>query len=300
MLIAVLVGVFVFVSVFFLFTLREQKKQQLNIRLERLKSQKTQKDSWLHVFGLFKTREFLKTRLDMCGLRHDPDDIFLTYILINTIIVSVLVVSGYMLLAFLMPVAIYFTAFHILDSLALKRMRKIEAQFRDFLISLALHLRVTPSFQSALVMTASTVESPLDFYVKRVVAGVQGGESIESAIAALKIIPNIHVHTWTDSVIFAVRIKANLSKLCTRSAERLGMKIRLAGKIYAQTAQAKALMVSLGGMMLFMMITTMSASPEFIQFYSSAFGRTVAGGAFLMFIFATLYVLKRIDKEMND
>ena len=300
MLIAVLVGVFVFVSIFFLFTLREQKKQRLNIRLELLKSQKSHKPSWLYAIGLGKTRDFLKTRLDMCGLRHDPDDVFLMYILLNTVIVSVLLVARYTLLAVLMPVAVHFTAFHILDSLASKRIRKIEGQFRDFLISLALHLRVTPSFQSALSMTAATVEKPLDSYIKRVVAGVQGGESIESAISSLKTIPNVHVHTWTDSVIFAVRIKADLSKLCSRSAERLGMKIRLAGKIYAQTVQAKALMISLGGMMLFMMITTMSASPEFIQFYSSPFGRTVAGGAFLIFIFATLYVLKRIDKEMSN
>jgi len=299
MLIAVLFGVFAFVSVFFIFTLRAQNKSQIKIRLERLKSHKSSSPSWLSVVGLSKTREFLRARFEMCGLKLDPDEVFLVYILINTIVASVLIVSGHIFLAFVMPVVLYNVTFYILDALASKRIRLLESQFRDFLISLALQLKVTPSFQSAIIMTSVTVEKPLSSYINRVISGLQGGESIESAIGTLKAIPNIHVRTWTDSVIFAVRIKADLSRLCARSAERLGMKIRLAGKIYAQTAQSKALMISLGGMMLFMMVTTISASPEFIEFYSSPLGRTVAGAAILAFAFSTLYVLKKIDKEMS-
>lgn len=300
MLIAVLSGLFVFVSAFFIFSLKAQEKSKLNIRLERLKSQKSPSLSWLSGIGLSKTRKFIKAKFEMGDVKSDPDEAFLWYLLLNTIVVAVLIASGYTFLAVFLPIALRFVVIHILDALASKRIRTLEVQFRDFLISLALHLKVTPSFQSALIMAAASVDKPLSMHINRVVTGLQGGESIETAISTLKDIPNIHVRTWTDSVIFAVRIKADLSRLCSRSAERLGMKIRLAGKIYAQTAQSKALMISLGGMMLFMMVTTMSASPEFIEFYSSTLGKTVAGIAVLAFIFSTLYILKRIDKEMSD
>jgi len=299
MLTAALFGIFVFVFVLFLLTLRIQNKAKLNIRLEKLKSHKSSAPPWLSVVGLNKTREFLKIRFEISGIKTDPDEAFLWFVLINTVIVVVLIYSGYVFLAIVKPVVFRFVMFHILDSFASKRSRLVEAQFRDFLISLALHLKVTPSFQSAFIMAAATVEKPLSDYINRVVTGLQGGESIENAIGTLKTIPNVHVRTWTDSVVFAVRIKADLSRLCARSADRIGLKIRLAGKIYAQTVQSKALMISLGGMMLFMMVTTMSASPEFIEFYSSPLGRAVASAAILSFIFATLYVLKKIDKEMS-
>jgi len=286
--------------VFFIFTLRVRNESKLNIRLERLKLHKFSPPSWLSVVGLNKTREFLKTRFEASGFKLEPDEAFLWFVLFNTAIIAILIISGYTFLAVALPIILRFIGFHILDSLASKRIRLLEEQFRDFLTSLALHLKVTPSFQSALIMAAITVDKPLGLYIDRVITGLQGGESIESAISTLKAIPIIHVRTWTDSVIFAVRIKADLSRLCARSAERLGLKIRLAGKIYAQTAQSKALMISLGGMMLFMMVTTMSASPEFIEFYSSPLGRAVASAAVMAFIFSTLYVLKKIDKEMSN
>jgi len=125
------------------------------------------------------------------------------------------------------------------------------------------------------------------------------GESTEDALGALRQIPSALVGAWVDSAVFGVRVKADLSAMCKRSAERLILKIRMAKRVEAQAAQSKSLMVSMGGVTLFMMVSTILSSPEFLEFYSSPLGRVAATGGMLAFATTTLYVLRRIDLEMG-
>lgn len=297
--IAILFGVFAFVAIFFVQSLREERKGRLRIKLEKLKSRKSEQESWLKSLGYAKTRDKLTGRFEAAGVARDPDEAFLWFLLVNAVIMALLIASGFVLLAAVTPVILRAVAFRVLDALALRRQRALEAQFRQFLLSLALHLKVTPSFQAALVKAAAETEKPLSVYVERAVRGVKGGESTEDAISTLKAIPSVYVRTWVDCVVFAVRIKGDLSALCVRTAKRLTAKLKMADKVAAQATQSKALMVALGGMLLFLVVTTMATSPEFVKFYTSPLGMAVASAAVLTIVFATLYVFEKIDKEMS-
>jgi len=299
MLIAVLFGTFIFVAVFFVQSLREERNGRLRIRLEKLKSKKSEPESWLKSLGYAKTRDKLISRFEASGVVRDPDEAFLWFLLVNAVIMAFLVAASFLLLAAVTPVILRAIAFRILDALALRRQRVLEAQFRQFLLSLALHMKVVSSFQAALIKTAAETEKPLSGYIERAVHGINGGESTEDAISTLKAIPSVYVRTWVDCVVFAVRIKGDLSALCTRTAKRLTAKLKMADKVAAQSMQSKALMIALGGMLLFLVVTTMATNPEFIAFYTAPLGMAVASGAVLMIVFATLYVFEKIDKEMS-
>lgn len=300
MLIAALLGLSLFMLLFLVSTHLEQQKTRLKLRLERLRT--TKKDGRFSIGGMLgidKAVAALGNNLTLAGNMSDPEDLLLWFVLGNVVVAALAVCYGYAFLAIVLPVVTVAIGRYLLDVMASRRLRILEVQFADFMRSLSLHLKVTQAFQPAFIRAAARAERPLRNYLDRVVAGLQSGESIEATLEGVKQIPSAYISSWVDCALFAVRVKSDLSRMCTRTAGRLSLKAKMANKVNAQTAQSKSLMISMGGIMLFMTVSTMTSSPEFVEFYTSPIGKTVATMAILSFVAATLYVLRKIDKEMS-
>jgi len=299
-LIAVLSGLSLFLLLFLVDAHFEQQKTGIKLRLDCLRTVK--KRGYFSVgrmLGMDKTIAAFRERMVGAGSEFDPEDLALWFVLLTVALCALAIYYGYTLLAFLLPVVVWAVGQYLLDALSMRRTRLLETQFRDFMMSLSLHLTVIPAFQPSFMRAAEKAEMPLKHYLDRVVMGMQSGESTETALQAIRQIPSVPIASWVDCALFAVRIKSDLSAMCARTAGRLALKIKMANRVYAQTAQSKSLMVSMGGVMLFMTVSTMMSSPQFVEFYSSPLGRTAVTMAILAFAAATLYVLRKIDLEMS-
>ncbi len=300
MLVAVLAGLSLFGLLALVAVQLEQRQEGLRLQLERLRP--TKKDVSFSVGGLFgieKVVSGLKEQLVGAGVVSDPEDLLLWFALGTVFAAAVAVYYDFVLLAAMMPVGAFSLGKYLLATETSRRTRLLETQFKDFLVALNLQLAIVPAFQPSFMRATLVVEKPLRSYLDRVVIGMQSGEATEEAITVLRQIPSGQIAAWVDSVIFAVRVKANLAAMCKRAAERLVLKSKLAKRVEAQTAQSKSLMVSMAGVTLFMMVSTLLSSPEFVEFYSSPLGRVVATGGILSFVVTTLYVFRRIDTEMS-
>ncbi|MBS3985681.1 MAG: type II secretion system F family protein [Selenomonadales bacterium] len=300
MLVAVLGGLSLFALLFLVAAHLEQRQEGLRLRLGRLRTDKREGAfSVGKMLGVEKAVSGLKERMADTGGVNDPEDILLWFALGTVVLAAVAIYYGFVLLAVLAPAGAVMLGKYLLDTLTSRRVRILEVQFKDFLVALSLHLTIVPAFQSSFMKAAGQAEQPLKQYLDRVVIGMQTGESTEDALEGLRQIPSALVGAWVDSAVFGVRVKADLSAMCKRAAERLILKIRMARRVEAQAAQSKSLMLAMGGVTLVMMATTIVSSPEFVEFYVSPLGRVAATGGILSFAVTTLYVLKKIDQEMS-
>ena len=300
MLVAVLAGLSLFALLFLVAAHFEERRTGIKLRLEKLRTNK--KGGYFSVGGMLGIERSiggLKEKLALSGSESDPEDLVLWFLLGTVTLSAVAIYYGYALLALLLPGVGVAVGKYLLDTLTSRRTRLLEAQFKDFLMALSLHLAVVHAFQPSFMKAVEKTEKPLRSYLDRAVIGMQSGESTEVALEVVRQIPSVPIASWVDSALFAVRVKADLSAMCTRTAERLALKIKMANRVYAQTAQSKSLMVSMGGVTLFMVVSTMASSPEFVEFYSSPLGRMAATGAILSFVVTTLYILRTIDVEMT-
>lgn len=300
MLVAVLAGLFLFALLFLVAAQLEERQEGLRLRLERLRTTKREKPFIVGgLLGGERVLGRLKERMASAGEAGDPEDLVLWFALGTVLLAAVAIYYGYVLLAALLPAVAVALGKYLLDAVTSRRVRVLEIQFKDFLVALSLHLAIVPAFQPSFMRAAEKVERPLRHYLDRVVIGMQTGESTEDALEGLRQIPSALVGAWVDSAVFGVRVKADLSAMCKRAAERLILKIRMARRVEAQAAQSKSLMLAMGGVTLVMMATTIVSSPEFVEFYVSPLGRVAATGGILSFAVTTLYVLKKIDQEMS-
>jgi tight adherence protein B len=278
----------------------EQRQEGFRLRLEKLTTDKREGAfSVGKMLGVEKAVKALRHRMTSAGEVADPEDFLLWFALGTVVLAAVAIYYGFVLLAVLAPAGAVMLGKYLLDTLTSRRVRILEVQFKDFLVALSLHLTIVPAFQSSFMKAAGQAEQPLKQYLDRVVIGMQTGESTEDALEGLRQIPSALVGAWVDSAVFGVRVKADMSAMCKRAAERLILKIRMARRVEAQAAQSKSLMLAMGGVTLVMMATTIVSSPEFVEFYVSPLGRVAATGGILSFAVTTLYVLRRIDAEMS-
>ncbi|AEM79749.1 type II secretion system F family protein [Thermoanaerobacter wiegelii] len=300
MTVSFLFGAAVFMAVVLLYSIREEKRLKLKRRLERhLVSPQKNEFSITDLFGLRKFIEKLDRKLKKSGIKADAEEVFLWFLLLSVLSSISLSLKGFTALGAALPFMLYYLIDYILDYLGRRRVRKIEEQFKDFVKMLGAYLKMVPSFAGAFIKAAEEAESPLKEHTDRVVRKFELGEDIETALQELKNVESTYIKAWADSIIFAVRMKSDLSRVCERTAKKLYERIKMSNKIAAMTVQAKSLMVSLAGVMAVMIAVTMMSSPDFVKAYSTPAGRIVIAYAALSYFISTFYVLKKIDKEME-
>ncbi|HHY80746.1 MAG TPA: secretion system protein [Thermoanaerobacter sp.] len=300
MAVSFLFGAAVFMVVVLLYSIRENRRLKLRRRLERhLVVPQKNELSITSLFGLRSFIEKLDKKLKKSGIKLDAEEVFLWFILFSVVSALFLSLKGFTLLGLSLPVMLYYLGDYVLDYLGRRRIRKTEEQFRDFVKMLGAYLKMVPSFAGAFMKAAEEAESPLKEQTDRVVRKFELGEDLEEALKELKSVESTYIKAWADSIIFAVRMKSDLSRVCERTAKKLYERIKMSNKIAAMTVQAKSLMVSLAGVMIVMMATTVMSSPDFLRTYSTPVGKVVIAYAVLSYFISTFYVLKKIDKEME-
>ncbi|NNG67747.1 type II secretion system F family protein [Caldanaerobacter subterraneus] len=300
MAVSFLFGAAVFMVVVFLYSIKENRRLKLKRRLERhLVAPQRNEFSIMDLFGLRSFIEKLDKKLKKSGIKMDAEEVFLWFVFFSIVTALLLSFKGFTLLGLSLPVMLYYLGEYILDYLGRRRIRKTEEQFRDFVKMLGAYLKMVPSFAGAFIKAAEEVENPLKECIDRVLRKFELGEDLEEALKELKNVENTYIKAWADSIIFAVRMKSDLSKVCERTAKKLYERIKMSNKIAAMTVQAKSLMVSLAGVMILMMAATMMSSPDFLKTYSTPVGKVVIAYAVLSYFISTFYVLKKIDKEME-
>ncbi|WP_029687666.1 type II secretion system F family protein [Thermoanaerobacter sp. A7A] len=300
MAVSFLFGAAVFMIVILLYSIKENRRLKLKRRLERhLVTPQKNELSIVDLFGLRSFTEALDKKLKKSGIKADAEEVFLWFILFSVVSALFLSLKGFTLLGLSLPVMLYYLGDYVLDYLGRRRIRKTEEQFRDFVKMLSAYLKMVPSFAGAFIKAAEEVESPLKEHTDRVVRKFELGEDLEEALKELKSVESTYIKAWADSIIFAVRMKSDLSRVCERTAKKLYERIKMANRVAAMTVQAKSLMVSLAGMMAFMIVSTMSVSPDFVRAFSTPIGKLVIVYTALSYFVSTLYILKRIDKEME-
>jgi len=300
MAVSFLFGAAVFMVVVLLYSIRENRRLKLKRRLERhLVTPQKNELSIVDLFGLRSFTEALDKKLKKSGIKLDAEEIFLWFVLFSVVSALFLSLKGFTLLGISLPVMLYYLLDYVLDYLGRRRIRKTEEQFRDFVKMLGAYLKMVPSFAGAFIKAAEEAESPLKEHTDRVVRKFELGEDLEEALKELKNVESTYIKAWADSIIFAVRMKSDLSRVCERTAKKLYERIKMANRVASMTVQAKSLMVSLAGMMAFMIVSTMSVSPDFVRAFSTPIGKVVIAYTALSYFVSTLYILKRIDKEME-
>jgi len=300
MAVSFLFGAAVFMVVVLLYSIKENRRLKLKRRLERhLVMPQKSEFSIVDLFGLRSFTEALDRKLKKSGIKLDAEEVFLWFLLFSVVIALFLSFKGFTLLGLSLPFMLYYLGDYVLDYLGRRRIRKTEEQFRDFVKMLGAYLKMVPSFAGAFIKAAEEAENPLKEYTDRVVRKFELGEDLEEALKELKNVESIYIKAWADSITFAVRMKSDLSRVCERTAKKLYERIKMSNKIAAMTVQAKSLMVSLAGVMVFMMAATMMSSPDFVKTYSTPAGKAVIAYAVLSYFVSTFYVLKKIDKEME-
>ena len=300
MAVSFLFGAAVFMIVILLYSIRENRRLKLKRRLERhLVTPQKNEFSITDLFGLRIFIEALDKKLKKSGIKVDAEEVFLWFILFSVVSALFLSLKGFTLLGLSLPVMLYYLGDYVLEYLGRRRIRKTEEQFRDFVKMLGAYLKMVPSFAGAFIKAAEEVESPLKEHTDRVVRKFELGEDLEEALKELKSVESTYIKAWADSIIFAVRMKSDLSRVCERTAKKLYKRIKMANRVASMTVQAKSLMVSLVGIMAFMIVSTVSVSPDFIMTFSSPIGKLVIAYAALSYFISTLYILKRIDREME-
>lgn len=300
MAVSFLFGAAVFMVVVLLYSIKENRRLKLKRRLERhLVVPQKNELSITSLFGLGSFIEKLDKKLQKSGIKLDAEEVFLWFVPFSVVSALFLSLKGFTLLGLLLPVMLYYLGDYVLDYLGRKRTRKTEEQFRDFVKMLGAYLKMVPSFPAAFMKAAEEAESPLKEQTDRVVRKFELGEDLEEALKELKSVESTYIKAWADSIIFAVRMKSDLSRVCERTAKKLYERIKMSNKIASMTVQAKSLMVSLAGVMIVMMAATVMSSPDFLRTYSIPVGKVVTAYAVLSYFISTFYVLKKIDKEME-
>ncbi|MGI1691667.1 type II secretion system F family protein [Thermoanaerobacter uzonensis] len=300
MAVSFLFGAAVFMIVILLYSIRENRRLKLKRRLERhLVAPQKNELSIVDLFGLRNFTEALDRKLKKSGIKLDAEEVFLWFVLFSVVLALFLSFKGFTLLGLSLPFMLYYLGDYVLEYLGRRRIRKTEEQFRDFVKMLGAYLKMVPSFAGAFIKAAEEVESPLKEHTDRVVRKFELGEDLEEALKELKSVESTYIKAWADSIIFAVRMKSDLSRVCERTAKKLYERIKMANRVASMTVQAKSLMVSLAGMMAFMIVSTMSVSPDFVRAFSTPIGKVVVAYTALSYFISTLYILKRIDKEME-
>ncbi|KKC28512.1 type II secretion system F family protein [Caldanaerobacter subterraneus] len=300
MAVSFLFGTAVFMVVVLLYSIRENRRLKLKRRLERhLVAPQKNEFSVAQMFGFKSFIEVLDKKLQRSGIKSDAEEAFLWFVLFSIVSALFLSLKGFALLGLSLPVMLYYLGDYVLEYLGRRRIRKTEEQFRDFVKMLGAYLKMVPSFAGAFIKAAEEAENPLKEHTDRVVRKFELGEDLEEALKELKNVESTYIKAWADSIIFAVRMKSDLSRVCERTAKKLYERIKMSNRIASMTVQAKSLMVSLAGVMIVMMAATVMSSPDFLRTYSTPVGKVVIAYAVLSYFISTFYVLKKIDKEME-
>lgn len=195
----------------------------------------------------------------------------------------------YLLIAFLIALAVFSPSF-VIDSMLQKRVRAVEAQLDNFLLTLANALKTTPSLGTALEATSQAIALPIKQDLELVLKEMRLGSTLDQGLLHMAArIKSRDVDAALSAILIGRQVGGNLPKILETSAASIREMTRLDGVIRTKTADARIQMWVLSTMPAGFFFGIQQLMPDFFApLTANAMGYMVSGAAAVSWVTAIL------------
>lgn len=310
-LIAVLSALLVVCTVILLqqFRMREQLfiAKRLKDYTDKLSSTESRKVSvsWKHLFTFFGntfapkkyltniSKELLRAGLVMRGEEYFTILVCLTLALFT----FGLVLTRDVFTSLILGVVGLISPKLFLSNLKAKRLKQLNNQIGDALMTIANSLRAGFGFIQAMDLVSQEMPDPIAAEFKRALREIQLGATMDNALVAMaNRVQSEDLDLVVTAVLIQRQVGGNLAEVLENISETIRERIRIAGEIKTLTAQGKISGLVIGLLPLFLMIFLFLISRDYIlTLFTSPIGLTLlVGGVFSQIIGFTM-----INKIVN-
>jgi len=292
---AILAGTAALIFMLILFSVQEQKEQQLRRRINRMLIRRpTQKQSLFSFMGT--TKNNIDKLVDELFPDLDPDMVIIYALYIFCGILALSGILGNIILGLAINAVLIVSLFIYLDSRRSRIHFKLEQQFGAFARDVATYLRANPSLFRALEETTKHVDKPLKTYLESAVMKVEAGEALDTVLREFAQEVKIEsAVSWVNSIIFARMAKSNLTDVCDYTADRINRKLVRSMNIRATLSKTKGMIMAILGITVLMIVINIAGNPETRDLYFTEAGQYVLGYVVISLFITSYLLFKKVD-----
>lgn len=301
--ISLIAGISFFVFVILAYSIVTYRKQSIIRRMERqLVATKEKKFSIMSMLGAESFTAKVQGKLKKAGLtRYDAEDAVLVLATFSFVLFIAAVVSKLGAFSLLVPPAVFYLSFALLDKLGDSRYEKLNGQFAEAVQDMADYLKVGGNFANAIEKTAEEADEPLKGELLKIVRKVNAGISILTALKEFSDdVQSPLVESWVDAVIFSFRMKANTADVCESAAQKVRARMRQNKKIDAMLKGTKSTVYMIVAVMALMLFMTYATSPMYLAVFKTLMGKIALLYTIASYAGTTVFMLRKMDKEVKS
>lgn len=293
-----------FVIVVLIYSYREYRKQRLIRRLERQMVAPRAKRSFslLEVLGYNNLITDISNLLNRAGLsRINAEDAFLTFVVLDILIFAVMVILGFGWLSAVIPAVLVFAVPWFLNMVGTRRHVKLNHQFAEAVQDIADYLKIVPNLENAIRKVAEETEQPLRGELLRILHKVDTGINLLTALRDFaRTSESMMIDFWVDSIMFAYQMRASVADVCEEVSKKIKLRMKQNAQVSTKLTEVKTMMFGIAGVMAGIMFFIFSSSPEFSAAFNTAVGKIALAYTIASYAGSTLYILRRINKEVSE
>lgn len=299
---SLIAGLIFFVLVILVYSVLVYRKQGLIRRMERqLIASKEKKFSILGMLGAEDFLTNMQKKLKRAGFSFDAEETILILSIFAFILFVICVISGFGLMSFLVPPAVFYLFSALLDKLGSAKYEKINIQFADAVQDMADYLKVSGNFINAVQRVAFEADEPLKSELQKIVSKVNAGISVLTALKDFADdVQSPLVESWADAVVFSFRMKANTADVCESAAKKVRMRLRQNQKINAMLKGTKSTIYMIVAVMALMLVMTYASSPMYLAVFKTLMGKIALLYTIVSYAGTTIFMLKKMNKEVKS
>jgi len=293
-----------FVIVVLIYSYREYRKQKLIRRLERQMVAPRAKRSFslLEALGYNNLITDISDLLNRAGLsRINAEDAFLTFVVLDVLVFAALVILGFGWLSAVVPVILVFAVPWFLNMVGVRRHVKLNHQFAEAAQDIADYLKIVPNLENAIRKVAEEMDQPLRGELNKILHKVDTGIHLLSALRDFaKTSESTMIEFWVDSIVFAYQMRASVADVCEEVSKKIKQRMKQNAQVSTKLTEIKVMMLGIAGVMASIMLFIFSSSPEFSAAFNTTIGKIVLAYTIASYAGSTLYILRRINKEVSE
>jgi tight adherence protein B len=293
-----------FVVVILIYSYREYRKQKLIRRLERQMVAPRAKRSFslLEALGYNNFISSISDLLNRAGLsRINAEDAFLSFVVLNALIFAVMVMLGFGWLSAVVPVVLIFAVPWFLNMIGTRRYTKLNRQFAEAVQDIADYLKIMPNLENAIRKVAKETDQPLRGELNKILHKVDTGINLLTALRDFaRSSESTMIEFWVDSIVFAYQMRASVADICEEVSKKIKVRMKQNAQVSTKLTEIKTMMFGIAGVMSGIMFFIFSSSPQFAAVFNTVIGKIALGYTIASYAGSTLYILRRINKEVSE
>jgi tight adherence protein B len=297
--IALLVGIAVFLICLTVLAYYDYKMQEVQKRLDRqLIKPEEKKYNFFEFLGspYKKADQMIKTS----GVNVETDTFILWYFYFCVFVIAICAILDQIMYSLIIIVLSTLLVKMIFNMIKENKRFKADIAFGDFTSEIAVVLKVNPSLISAIeAVNKDVTDNLLKENIAKIINDVNAGASIENALKSFKervgyskIIP-----TWVDSIIFANMTGASLIDVCKSASRKVHEKILRSKEIKQKISTLKTTVFAVLGVIVATLLMLILVMPGYKDVYSTSLaGKILLGFSALIYISLTYHIVRSIDR----